>query len=840
MGGVQKMVRNKIKICSDPYRKRMRYYWYEENGTWSDMEKMDNSPFNDDCFIHSSVSQKAYDIYRIIIDKRLYNPTVGISIVFEGTEDDFTDMYSVKETYFSEFDIELERGHRTLKTAKEVMPQVEKAYSNLNTFFNEYPDKETQGVIAQYTDAVNPEIAICVMGLYSSGKSAFINSLIGQEILPSDSDPATAKIYKIRESEEHTISFIFCDEEYRIEFCGMQWKANKNPNSDIVSLITKYLDEKSPKSEEQFMYWTLYALNNYAKKEGEKRNEELKKLAKEMLNAEELVEAKSDEQKIEKLIKKYRIRNLVKAGKLAANKLGDVIEVNISFVHSYLPLDKFKFVIYDTPGSNSVKFREHVDILKESLEQQTNGLPLFVTNPDSMDQTANEDIMEIIQELGGALDASNMMLVVNKSDEKQKKTLQQKVDKRDDLVVTKGKGNRVYFVSSIMGLGGKKNNPEDEKSWIDEDYYGAFFKNTDSFGNPNSKLYLRLFEYNMLPHDAEERMKERVKAVDEEKLLLWNSGIPCVEEEIGFFAQRHALYNKCSQAILYLTKAVESVEKSVENAEKEAQKLSGEREQELDDKKRELIQSLQTACDEKKKEFTSNFVNEITNGVVGKYSDEIRIKKVVEGAYLSCSGRKDADKLKPFNDKIENALRNDIVQYAKETSKKAKEYWNKCWDELRQALLQIVFDSDALTEEQKVLLRQEVDEIAKVPELHTILNISSKEKAVKEIIPVLWWKWSRIKIKRDEVARLYRESLKMDFARNNTVAGTENEKMFSDWIKQIKSDLIRVVSSLNPELTRLENELRKQRKIVEEKSKQRQVIQAELESIERLLEFEER
>lgn len=823
------MIKNKIKICSDPYRNRTHYYWYAENGEWSDMEEMDNSPFNDDCFIHSSVSQKAYDIYRTIVE-RLYNRTIGISIEFEGTEDDFADMHSVKDMYFSEYDIELERGHRTLKTAKEVMPQVEKAFSNLNTFFNEYPDEETERVIAQYTDAVNPEIAICVMGLYSSGKSAFINSLIGQEILPSASDPATAKVYRIRESKSHAISFRFQDENYRIEFCGTQWKTSKNPNSDIIRLIAKYIDEKMPKSEEQLMYWTLYALNDYAQKEGKKRNEELRKVAKELYGNDD----------IDNLLgkHKHRIKDLIKANKLTANELGDVIEVAVDFLYSNLPLDKYKFIIYDTPGSNSVQFREHADILKEALEKQTNGLPILVTKPDGMDETDNKNIMEIIKDFGEALDKSHIMIVVNKSDGESREELQKK--DRKDVFVTQGAGSRVYFVSSIMGLGGKKENSISKGIWIDATYHRTFRKNRSDFEDTESEFYLSLPEYNMLSHDSRERMCKRKETIKEEDLLLWNSGIPCVEEEIGFFAQRHALYNKCSQAILYLTKAVESVEEAVENAEKEAKKLRNEREQELDDKKRELIQSLQAECDEKKKEFTSNFVNKITHGVVGKYKDEVRINKVVDSAYLSCSGKKDADKLKSFNDKIENAIKNDIVQYSKETSENIKNYWYERGDELKDSLLKIVFGSDALTPEQKLLLEREVIEIAKVPDVHTALDICNKEKAVKETISVLWWKWSRIKIKKDEVIKEYKKSLNADLMRNNAAASTDNEKLFSDWIKRIKSDLIRMVTSLNPELAHLEEDIKKQEEIIIEKSKQRQRIQEELEAIERLLEFEER
>ena len=832
------MEKNQIKICSDPYRKHIYYFWYEENGRWSDMEDMDDSPLNADEFITSSISHKAYDIYKVIIDK-LYNPTVGIKIIFEGTDDDYVDMLSIKEMYFSEYDLEIERGTRKMKSAKVVMPQIEKSFVELNTFFREYPDEAIETIIQKYSETVKPEIAICVMGLYSSGKSAFINSLIGQEILPSDSDPATAKIYKIRESKELSISFGYQNEDYRIDFSGTKWKCNKNPNSDIMQLITRFINENTPETEDQFMYWTLYALNEYAKQEGKIRHDKLIECAEKVLSTTELKNLKNDEEKIEKLLRKYRIKDLVKQKELAANKLDDVIEVSVNFAHSLLPLDKFKFVIYDTPGSNSVMFREHADILKDSLEQQTNGLPIFVTNPDSMDETDNKDIMEIINELGGALDISNMMLVVNKSDEKSRVTLQKKVDNRENLILTRWKANRVYFVSSIIGLGGKKNNPEDETRWIDDDYYSIFLEKKDKFSNPNSKLYLRLFDYNMLPHDSKERLSERVKSIREEDLLLWNSGIPCIEEEIGVFAQKYALYNKCSQAIQYLEEAGYMVAEEVQEAERNAEELCENIQKNLDDKKKELIQKLQNECDIKKKQFTSNFVSTVTSGVVAKFLDEDRIAKIVNDAYKTSKGKNDYEKLKPFNQKIEVALQADIRAYSKETSDKTEKYWKNCADELRESLMKIVVGSSALTEAQKEVLKTVVLKVAMVSGEHKLLNISSTSAIKNKGEKFLWFLWDITHISKSESKKKYKESIQADIANNNKKVAIDNEKTFQIWISNIVATLTATISSFNPELARLNSMLDEQQSVIKSKSRQGNIIQTELELIDGLLEFEE-
>ncbi|MBE5879081.1 MAG: hypothetical protein E7288_03780 [Lachnospiraceae bacterium] len=831
------MEKNQIKICGDPYRKHIDYYWYEGENRWTDMEEMDDSPFNTDEFISSSVSQKAYDIFKVIKDK-LYNPTIGIKVLFEGTDDDFADMVSVKEMYFSEYEIELERGLKKMENAKEVFPQINTSFKNLEDFFNKSHNEKVKAELDKFNEAVRPEIAICVMGLYSSGKSAFINSLIGQEILQSDSDPATAKIYKIRESKKHSISFTFQNEDYRIDFDGNKWKGNKNPNSEIMRLISERITEKDPKTEAQFMYWTLFELNKYAKQEGKSRHDDLLKCADKILSVDELKTIKNDDEKIEKLLRRYRINDLIKQKVLEPNKLDDVIEVSVKFVHSYLPLETFKFVIYDTPGSNSVMFREHADILKVSLEQQTNGLPIFVTNPDTMDQTDNEEIIKLIDEFGGALDASNMLLVVNRSDEKSKEDLEKKVENKNNLILTRNK-NRIYFVSSIIGLGGKKDNPREKKNWVDATYYNIFRKNKEDFEDTESEFYLRLFMYNILPPDVYERMHERIKKISEAELLLWNSGIPCVEEEIGVFAQKYALYNKCSQAIQYLSEAGNLVSEEVREAESKAKALCEDVQRNLDTKKKELIQRLRDECDTKKKKFTSNFVATITGGVVSKYLDDDRIAKIINDAYKTSKGKNDYEKLTPFNQKIEAALQADMRAYSKETSEKTEKYWKECAEELRESLMKIVVGSNALTEEQKEILKKVVLKVAMVSSNHRLLNISSTSAIKNKGERFLWVLWDITHISKSESKNKYKDSIRVDIDSSNEKVSTDNEKMFQAWSDNIITELIATVSSFNPELSRLKKMLDEQQDIIEAKSKQGKVIQSELELIDGLLKFEE-
>lgn len=780
------MKKNEIKIRSNPYEKHIDYFWNNEDGQWTNMKEKDRSPFNFERFTSASISRIAYDVLNEI--KKLNNSEVGIKITFEGTDDDFGDFCFVKETYYSEDNMELVRGSSRMMSAKEVMSQIEASFNRLKNYFKEYPDQKTEAFIAKYTDAVKPTIAICVMGLYSSGKSAFINSIIGQEILPSASDPATAKIYKICNSKRNEIIFRYQNDEYKLEFEDGKWRYNQNPSSEIIERIKKKITEKAPKTAAQYIYWTLHELNEFAKKEEVERH-----------------------------------------------KLGDIIEVYVNFVHSLLPLNDFSFAIYDTPGSNSVMFREHADILKKSLEQQTNGMPIFVTNPDTMDNTDNNEITEIIKKSGGALDDSNRMLVVNKSDEKSGEDLKIKTENKDKLAVMNGKPCRVYFVSSIIGLGGKKDKPKEKREWNDTSYYSVFYKNEDAFSNSESPCYLSLPEYNILPKDSVERIAEKTKSIKESDRMLWNSGIPCVEEEIGIFAEKYAGYNKCSQAIQYLTKAAEMVKKDIGDAQEKANELQSDIIRKLDTKKKELEEELKKECGEKIKGFVDNFIRSVIHDLVKKYMNKERIKSIINEAYKNSPGKYDDAKLDSFDNNIEINLINDISMYSKEASHETDKYWKECEKELRDSLLKIVIGNPHLTDSEREILKEVVLRGARFTNAHKDLNIINT--AAIERKRFFFLKWSHIDLKK--AIEIYEKSLREDIDYSNKDAIENNERCLNNWVNRLLNELIGMISSWNPDLVELNKKLEKQNQIIGKKENEKKFIEGQIATVKGLLRFEE-
>ena len=92
------MEKNQIKIVCNPYYKLIKYLWLEENGVWVNLCESEDSALNEDRFtVDASLSRNAFALLNVL-SKNYYNKTVGLRIIFEGTEDDFTDLDVVRKS----------------------------------------------------------------------------------------------------------------------------------------------------------------------------------------------------------------------------------------------------------------------------------------------------------------------------------------------------------------------------------------------------------------------------------------------------------------------------------------------------------------------------------------------------------------------------------------------------------------------------------------------------------------------------------------------------------------------------------------------------------------------
>lgn len=654
---------SRMRIICDPFKKEIEYEWYDFNNEEYSEFDPENSKLASEELTHATIQNRAYEIVNVI-NKECNVGNVGLEIIFVGAENDYDDFCNVISNYYSEANIECIRDTHFYNTAGDVMPKIKKKFSDVKETLEKYGDTDgkIKELINKYSDAVKPSISLCMMGLYSAGKSAFINSIIGSEVLPSASDPTTAKVFKIYCDKKYQIRFLFDEKECVLIFEGATYKPSSNCDKEIIKKLQGIMEADTQRDEVFHMNRALDILNTYA-------------------NAE--------------------------------HKISDIIEIRMPFDRTSLPTEMFDFVIYDTPGSNSDNNVRHFEVLKDSLDKQTNALPIFLTTPDTMDAEDNDKILNLIEEIGAALDTTNAIVVVNKADEKGQKTLSEKREKCQSLRITKWKSTRIFFLSSVIAIASKKDNPDDKDEWLDEDMFEIYEEKEPKYSSDERKL----FEYNIVDKSKADNI---AAYADDKKTthLYKNSGLESIEKEIVEYASKYALYNKCQQASDYLQDAIDLCAKNVENAEK---KLNTELEHtkgSFDMMQRRLIDSL-----ENKKKVIADYNKEFQKLMVKDFDKFVKQnnlknstddkKKTKEKLQKLWNGFKDTEKKEKKNkdwavSKIQSQV-NDMYNgyfdaFSQETNSDIVSFWSWKSTQFKDECRKVIHDSSALTVQQKQIL----------------------------------------------------------------------------------------------------------------------------------------
>lgn len=549
----------KIKIVSNPYQKKVAYQSWDDYGAiWKDVDE--NSDLLKEKFIKGFFPFKIKEIVDIIIrDYKI--PDEKVDIVFQGTEDEYKELGELCKVEDYENIITLEKDDVFLENARDIFPDINEVFNEslrplVMQTGNVY--EKIKGELEKYTDVTNDVIPICVLGNYSSGKSTFINSLIGSEILPSGAEPVTAKIYKIRQSfyeDRASIALEYGKQSMKLKFDGKSFRFSMATAENALSKkLTEELGLLKDATMALFMNKALRVINNFD------------------------------------------------AG-IGNGEISDTIEIEVPFVAGLWGENNRQFIIFDTPGSNSASNKSHFELLREALRGFSNGLPLYLSEFDKLDSTDNESLYKEIEQLE-ELDDRFTMVVVNKADsaeldkggfpkEKELRILGETIPKH---LYKSG----IYYVSSVVGLGAKNNG-----EFFDEHYAELFDEKRDKFSDKNSRFYKTLYKYNIMP---EQLKKRAVIHAEENQDLLWaNSGLLAIEREIQIFAVKYSSYNKCKQAKLFIDKIISITKNEIGRMKAEREELKTQLNEKLKLDEKELIDKIDKTSESAQSEYQYSY-----------------------------------------------------------------------------------------------------------------------------------------------------------------------------------------------------------------------------------------
>lgn len=548
-----------IKIVSNPYTRDIRFFSFkEQTQEWEDIKYGNaNSKLREDESGKNFLPFRIKEIIDIIISE-YYVSGEKIKILFEGTQDEYTEVENVCREDEIRKKIELSRSSNFLENARIIFEPIKNIFATVQPIIENIvkDDVEVCKDLNKVSDALKDIIPICVFGNYSAGKSTFINALIGGEVLPSGGDPVTAKVYKIERSkfsDNAKIRFTYKGENFEILFEGSEYRLLKgNTENELIRDIACAIGESKSHEMNAYVNIALELINGYEKKDRD---------------------------------------DIV---------ISNVIELEIPFSKNGILGQSYNnFVIFDTPGSNSESNLEHSKVLEEALEGFSNGIPVWVSTYETIDSTDNASLCEKILNID-ALDKRFTMIILNKADGSDLDEGGFSEEKEREILeyssVEKMYASGLYFVSSIMGLGAKNNGV-----LLDKHYRKIFRSQQEMYRNPDDEDYATLYKYNIMPPQIKKSVEEY--SAECPNLIYANSGLYCIEQEMENFASRHAAYNKCQMVHKFLTSVIEETNQRIVLRTESLKRTREARRKELETQKAVLIDNLNQTAETSETEF---------------------------------------------------------------------------------------------------------------------------------------------------------------------------------------------------------------------------------------------
>lgn len=782
------MSANKIKITYDPYKKTVSYLIMNENGQWEEPAMESQLTSHRVC---SSVTLQ--NILPELVE--IFSGYGDVQLLFSGTQEDWEDLEHTMETRFSDKDITCTQDKEmSLISAREAMEQIHAIFNRIEIDLrkSKVDSSEVTEHLDQFEKIVTPEIAICIVGVYSSGKSTFINSLIGDEVLPSGDDPTTARIQCVRSTRPgdniSRLSFSYNEAKLSIKFDGPSIQlvapgqiTNKEASAFANTLIKKIKEECAVHSQTDHLRMAIEEINK-------------------------------------------------------CPTVHDLIEITVPFVRSSLPLDRYRFAFYDTPGSQSESNEAHEKVLHRALEQQTNGLPIILIKaPDDMDNVANKELVRALSSNGtadsssrdqlasllagakGTLDISNTMIVVNKSEEKDTSELGRA---KNNNFFANSQLRRFFFVSAKFGLIGKQETYR-EKKRIDLKRY------KESFTNPDDEGYIQLFSHNTV-----QPLSPKNTPNDEWERIVFNSGIRAVEAELARFAERYALYNKCIKAQEHLQEAITLVTKKIDEVRKNQTEQAHELGDKISGKRRKLIQDLET----KSEKFKTDIGNKITSKhkelIKGFLSDsviDVSVKKIMQGMphqqHFMFKTKAEANE-EAAKKAAAAEIKRSYEQWEQSFNSHDEHIFQGLLDKFIQEYIHLIKDNDDLTQEEKELLEKSVRfSVGKAkPAVH--VPISAEQ--------FLFWHtfdYSNVKGSFKLVCENDLTGYSQNYIKQYVIA-------VSKWLEDTINIITLHLAEFNPELRELSDDLKKLKDKLRELEDQAQKLTAAQAEIKNLLKFQ--
>lgn len=548
-------------------------------------------------------------------------------------------------------------------------------------------------------------VSLCFTGVYTSGKSRLINTLLGFGILPEALKSETAKMYRISSPKKGSpvyISFGIND-----VFTKLEW----NENEEVFEF------SKAP-SESEIRTEIQEVLNDLKEKK-----------------------AKQHEQ-IKEILTNINVRKEISP------------EVRVAFP---VPLDSeaVQFTIYDTPGADS-NYLEHQAVLNDALAEQTQSILIFVVHPDKLEGEGNNALLNYLKaaeekNTKTCIDIGRSIFVANYADkieasDREKLRFSKIKDKEDDSFSINLSDKKLLYVTARYGYAAKA--VQNGIATKNDLYY--FEKCDDiisrSDENPIGPSFLQ--NHCATSERATEIMLDKcltaldnaTSAGDKASELLICSGIYALENEIKTYGEKYAasvkayaIIDSVENALSRLSSRANSLRQrniqDIETISKEIDTLKSTINKAIESERDAIVPKSNSINDEDKKKLGLDGVS-LNDGLIGNTCSIV--KRQLKHKFLSPYIRVNE------NDKenIRKTIRNQIDEFTNNYKKERKALLEKQRDQFIDSVKRSIIDQGGISDEAK----KWVCEIPKpeIKEPDKISNLGEIYDSYKRTETILW------------------------------------------------------------------------------------------------------
>lgn len=348
--------------------------------------------------------------------------------------------------------------------------------------FVEIIDEEVKNIKEKIVALDDNTVNLCFAGVYSAGKSALINALLGYKILPEKIVSTTAKMYKIyspKQNENIKLKFFIND-----IYSELEW----NETNQRFEFTNGFIGDKTQKQ-------LGYVINELGDRKL-KQHEQIRQILEDL--------------------------NVIE-------DISNVVEIIFPIA---LDTDKVQFTIYDTPGTDS-NYIEHQDTLVEAIERQMQSILIFVTAPTKMEGSGNSKLLNYLKNAEEkstktSIDMSRSLFVVNWADSTEQEQreilrIQEIKDKDNEDLSIKLSDKKLFFTSAryayiANAIKNKIATEEEEGDFNDRfnsiinEKYGCYYKQ-NHFARSEFLTESSIMQNNKLLEEAE-ISGDRVKQIE--------------------------------------------------------------------------------------------------------------------------------------------------------------------------------------------------------------------------------------------------------------------------------------------------------------------------------------